>query len=381
MEIWITGVGQCSALGIGYPAFREALFAGQSGMARLPVAHLYGAGHGAPLPGETQGQALHERIAWALRTAMSEALTDAGLPCPMDPPVSVPVSAATNFGDHLEWVQNNNRSFFDPLPQVMQELGLSGELWGVSTACASGVNAIGLAVDLVRYEEHSWVLVCGYDLIGGYNYEGLASLHALSPGLIRPFDRDRQGTLLGEGVGVLVIEVASHAKTRNAQPHARLLGYGTANDGYHFTAPEPSGRGMRSAMLQALADAGITPEQVDHINAHGTGTLHNDRIETAAIHHVFGEYARSIPITATKPAIGHTMGAAGVLEVIAVLSTLRKQCIPPVLGLQNPALECDLDYVQRQNRPHQVQVAMSNSYGLWGCNASVLLAASQEGRE
>jgi len=375
-NVWITGVGQYSSLGKGYQAFREALLAGWHGMQTLDITPAFGEGLGAPIADNDRLKNVQTRLKNLLRPTLEEALQDAKLPGPQALDLDMPVVVATNFGNHLDWL--DHKDFLHPIRTIMQELKIAGEVWGISTACASGANAIGLGMDLIRYDEVPQVLVCGYDLISDYNYAGLASLKALSPDKIRPFDKKRQGTLLGEGVGVMLLESETSCRQRQHKPYAAVLGYGTANDGYHFTAPEPSGLGMRHAMQQALSDANCTPDMIDHINAHGTGTDKNDKIETAAIREIFAEQADQIPITSTKPAIGHTMGGAGVLEAIAALVSLLSQRIPPTLNLNEVAPECDLDYVMEPARTHDMHKVVSNSYGLWGCNASVVLSLVDE---
>lgn len=370
-EIVITGIGQCSSLADNVQEYWSALVDGRSGMQPLNVAKPMGKGLGAALPNGGGDEQMPQRLAQAIDSSVSEALSDARLTGHAELKRQIAVVAGSNFSDVYHWCTEGD--FFHPMREAIAENQLGGEFWGISTACASGVGILGLAGELIRFEGVPIVLACAYDGIYGYNYEGLASLRALSSDQIRPFDERRSGTLLGEGAGVIVLEERRHAEARGARIYAEMIGYGIANDAHHFTAPEPSGVGMRNAMSQVLAEAGIAPEDVDHLNAHGTGTPHNDRIETSAVHAIFGESAPTMPITSLKPAIGHCMGAAGILEVIAAIFSLRDQVVPPTLNSSVRAPECDLDYVFEKHRPAKMSTVMSNSYGLWGCNASVAL--------
>jgi 3-oxoacyl-[acyl-carrier-protein] synthase II len=192
-------------------------------------------------------------------------------------------------------------------------------------------------------------------------------------GASRPFDVDRDGFVIGEGAGVLVMERLSHAKRRGAKIIAELIGYGTTSDAYHVTSPHPEGLGAARAMQIAIERAGITPQQVDHINAHATSTHVGDIVETQAIKRVFGDYAYRIPITATKSMIGHLTAAAGAVEAVTTILTLRDQIIPPTINLHNPDPQCDLDYVPLVARKATVNVALSNSFGFGGINAVIAM--------
>ena len=191
----------------------------------------------------------------------------------------------------------------------------------------------------------------------------------------RPFDKDRDGFVMGEGAGILVLEEARHAEARGARIYGEVLGYASTGDAYHITSPAPGGEGAARAMAQALADAGLKPEDVDYINAHGTSTQLNDKSETAAIKRVFGESAYKIPVSSTKSMTGHLLGAAGGVEAIASLLALHHGILPPTINLEEPDPECDLDYVPNQSRPSQVDVCMSNSFGFGGHNAVIAISS------
>ena len=363
-RVFVTGMGQCSSLGTGVEEFWRSLINQESGIRTLRMKGIRGLG--ATLTTICQGDD-RDRLKTAIHNAICEAIEDAKFTQLRD----LTVTSGSNFGDHYRFLETGD--FFHSLRVVIRELGIYGGLWGVSTACASGVNALGLAYDLIRYGEKDRVLVCSYDLITPYNYIGLNSLRAITRDTIRPFDRNRSGTLLGEAVAVLILESASCALSRNVRIYVEVLGYGISNDAYHSTAPEPTGRGIQTAMRQALQDAGLSASSIDHLNAHGTGTIHNDRIETLSVHKIFGRKAKNLPVTSIKPAVGHTMGAAGTIESIATILSIRDGIIPPILNFQEYDPDCDLNYIF--NKPIHISMnrAMCNSYGLWGCNASIIL--------
>ncbi|MCS7351159.1 beta-ketoacyl-ACP synthase II [Thermoflexus sp.] len=257
--------------------------------------------------------------------------------------------------------------------------GFRGPNMAVITACASGTNAIGEAMHLIRRGDADVVIAGGAEAailpisVAAFNVMGAISTRNEEPERAsRPFDRTRDGFVMGEGAGILVLERLEHARARGARIYAEVVGYGASADGYHITAPLENGEGAAIAMRRALADAGLAPREVNYINAHGTSTPLNDKSETQAIKAVFGEAAYDVPISSTKSMIGHLLGAAGAVEAIVCIRAITDGIIPPTINYEHPDPECDLDYVPNVARRQPVRVAMSNSFGFGGHNACVI---------
>ena len=375
-EVVVSGIGACASIGANVQTYWEALAGSRSGITKLLIESPFGEGKGAPIA-DLKHLSVTQKISNLLVQVIDEAIENAGLSHAYLTSLNAgqfAVVGGSNFSDSERWCVEGD--FYKPIREVLNEKGLLKDFWGLSTACATGVGAIGLARDLIKYENIPLVLVCCYDVIEKYNYKGLASLRALSADEVRPFDKNRDGTLLGEGAGALVVESKQHAINRGAKIRAWVPGYGISNDGHHFTAPEPSGLGMRLAMTQALDEAELNKKDIKHLNAHGTGTKHNDRIESFAIKTVFESWEDKIPVTSLKATIGHCMGASGMLECIAALIGMEKNVIPATLNYQMEDPECPLDYVRNESRESELETVMCNSYGLWGCNASVIFSRS-----
>lgn len=258
--------------------------------------------------------------------------------------------------------------------------GLQGPSMTVATACASASNAIGEALRLIQHGEADVVLCGGTEApVTPLAFAGFCSMKAMSTEkenpaqACRPFDQQRSGFVMGEGAGILVIESLEHAQARGAEILAELAGYGSSSDAYHITSPAPGGAGAAKAMRKALQDAGVEPANVTYINAHGTGTDANDAAETAAIKEVFGVGATQVAISSTKSMTGHLLGAAGAIEAIACTLAVKNGAIPPTINLNEPDPECDLDYVPHTARRQEVKVAMSNTFGFGGHNATIVL--------
>lgn len=257
--------------------------------------------------------------------------------------------------------------------RVCIEYGFLGTNMATSTACSSANVAIGYGAEMIRNDEADVVIVGGYDTMAELTVAGFNVLRNVSPDYCKPFDKKRQGLVLGEGAGILILEAENHCHARGGQPYAELLGYGMSSDAYHMTALDVTGRGPALAMTRALADSGVDKETVNYINAHGTGTSHNDAVETKAIKRVFGEHAHSIPVSSTKSMHGHTLGAAGGIEAISVVAALRGGFIPPTINYETPDPKCDLDYVPNKSRQYAINVALSNNFGFGGNNCSIVI--------
>jgi 3-oxoacyl-[acyl-carrier-protein] synthase II len=264
--------------------------------------------------------------------------------------------------------------------QVGIIFGLKGPNSCVATACASGSHAIGDASRIIERGDADIMVSGGTEsCVVSTGVGGFCALKALSTRndepqkASRPFDRDRDGFVIAEGCGLVVLEELEHAKKRKAQIIAEIVGYGMSCDAYHMTAPDPEGDGAMRSMKLALKDAHLNPQDVDYINAHGTSTKLNDKIETLAIKRAFGAHAKKVMVSSTKSMTGHLLGAAGGVELIACCLAIRDNIIPPTTNYENPDPDCDLDYVPNTARKTQVDVCMSNSLGFGGHNATIIV--------
>lgn len=264
--------------------------------------------------------------------------------------------------------------------------GFQGPNMVIATACAAGNNAIGEAAAMIRRGAADVMLAGGAEapllpvIIAGFNATGALSTRNSQPEQAsRPFEADRDGFVTGEGSAILVLEELNHAVQRGARIYGEFLGYGTSADAYHISAPSKNGEGAVKSMKSALKDAGLKPNQIDYINAHGTSTRLNDKTETLAIKLVFGEQAYNIPISSTKSSHGHLLGAAGALEALISVMALNDGLIPPTINYENADPECDLDYVPNSSRPAQINSFLSNGFGLGGHNASIIIGRYDNG--
>ncbi len=262
--------------------------------------------------------------------------------------------------------------------QIAIDLSLQGQTHTTMTACASGVNAIGEATRAIRHGYSQAILAGGAEAcITPSMLAGFANMnaHTASENVDRasiPFDADRSGFVLGEGAGFLMLESLTHAQQRGAHILAEVVGYGCSTDAYHVTSPHPEGRGAVEAMEQALEEAGVGPEAIDYINAHGTSTPQNDRVETLAVKTVFGAGASAVAVSSTKSMIGHLQGAAGAVEAVVCVHALLEGFVPPTVGSGKPDPDCDLDYVLGQGRHQDLQYVMNNGFGFGGHNGSLV---------
>ncbi len=328
--------------------------------------------------------------------ASKEALDMSGLDIQKEDPFRIGVSVGSGIGGlhtiekynetYLKRGQKGVSPFFIPIAvinmasgNIAMQFGLKGPNYSDVTACATGTHSIGLAARSIVYGDAD-VMVCGgtESTITPLAVSGFANMKALSTRndepkkASRPFDKDRDGFIIGEGAGVMVLEEYEHAKNRGAEILAEFAGFGMSDDAYHFTAPDPKGRGAVYAIKMAVDDAKITPNDIDYINAHGTSTHFNDIIETKAIKEVLGEHAYNVAISSTKSVTGHLLGAAGGVEAVFSVLAIKNSIIPPTINLDNPDDECDLFYTPHEAVEKSIAYAMSNSFGFGGTNAVVV---------
>ena len=257
---------------------------------------------------------------------------------------------------------------------IATHLHLTGPKTTFMTACSSGATAIGFAMDLIRTRSADIVVCGGTEPLCRITYASFNALQSVDPDFCKPFDRYRRGLSLGEGAGILVLESADHAMKRGARVFGELLGCGISCDAGHMTAPDPMGTGAAAAMKAALADAGIGPDDVDYINAHGTATPANDQMEIRAIQNVFGQRAEMIPVSSTKSMIGHTLGAAGAIEAIACMLAIENGFVPPTVHHEAPDDGCDLDFVPGVSKEARLKTVLSNSFAFGGNNTCLVLS-------
>jgi beta-ketoacyl-acyl-carrier-protein synthase II len=406
-RVVITGFGAITPLGLTVKEFWDGLVAGRSGITR--VTQFDPTGLPCQVAGEVKGfevkrymdfkeaRRMSRCSQFAIATA-KEAMAHAGL----DENWPDPERAAVVFGTAIGGIEKADEGIIAlrqhgysrvspfaapgaicnmPAHHLSQTYHTLGPLTTIVTACASGTQSIGEAAELIRRGAADIVLTGGVEAtIQDFALGGFAAMRALPTSFndcpekaSRPFNSDREGFVYSEGCAVLVLESLPHAQKRGAQIYAEVLGQASSSDAYHMAAPDPTAAGAVRAMRWALQDAGISTDEVQYINAHGTSTPANDAGETMAIKKLFGERAYSIPISSTKSMIGHPMGAAGALEAIACVMTLQHGVIHPTINYEHPDPDCDLDYVPNTAREAQIRVTLSNSFGLGGQNACLVL--------
>lgn len=385
----MTGVGAISSFGPGAPAFFDGLLTGAS--APRPVTLFPGgryrarlAGEVAHVPEDGEGRT-RERAHLVALAAASEAVRDAEVD--LAGPRTAVVAGTTLGGNLLytAWLDARSRGEGVPAPAqdgmasatdlLASRWDVRGPCLTVSVACASGTAAVGLALLLLRRGVVDRALAGGYDALSEFVFSGFDSLRALSPSAARPFDRRRDGLTLGEGAGFLVLESARAAAERGARVRAWVLGYGSGADAHHMTRPSPSGEGLVRAVLSALADARTSPSGIAAVNAHGTATVFNDRMEANAFRAVFGEGVATLPVDSIKGAVGHTLGAAGALEAVMAVRALETGLFPPTAGFAEADPECPLHVVAAAPRelPRGPVRILSTSSAFAGTNAAIVL--------
>ena len=405
-RIVITGVGVISPIGIGKDSFFKSLKEGQSGVdiiskfdtEGLPTKIAAEVKNFDPIAFIDKKEAKRmDRYTQFAVAASKMAIEDASLDLNTIDEDRFGVCIGSGIGG-LETLENQHKvmmkkgpgrvsPFF--IPMMISNMGAGhismtfkakGPNMTVVTACASATNAIGEAFRIIQRDDADIMITGGTEAsITPIAIAGFCSMKALSDnnedpkGASKPFDKNRDGFIMGEGSGILILEDLEHAIKRGARIYGEVVGYGSTADAYHITAPAPDGEGAYKAMKKAVADADINPEKIDYINAHGTSTEMNDKFETMAIKRLMGDYAYKVPISSTKSMTGHLLGAAGGIEAIACLMAINEGVIPPTINYNIKDENCDLDYVPNHARKVEVSYAMSNSLGFGGHNASIIL--------
>jgi 3-oxoacyl-[acyl-carrier-protein] synthase II len=403
----VTGVGAVTPVGLDIPSTWEALLAGKSGAA--PIARFDTSQHSTKFACDVKGFDAERYFSRPearkmdvytqyLLVAADEAMRDSGLDVGREDPTRFGCILGTGIGGiqeleatkelFLERGPSRVSPFFIPkmmsnalAGQAAIRFGLQGTCFATSSACASAGHAIGMAIRAIQWGECDMMLTGGSEAATtALSLAGFCSLKALSTRndaperASRPFDRDRDGFVMGEGSGVLILEELERARARGAEILAECVGYGSTDDAYHITAPQDDGGGAVRAIELALRDGGIAPERVQYVNAHGTSTELNDKIETLALKKVLGEHARRIQVSSTKSMTGHLLGASGAIELVFTALAIRRGVVPPTINYENPDPNCDLDYVPNEARELAIDVAFSNSLGFGGHNTCLALA-------
>jgi len=405
-RVVVTGLGAVTPIGIGKDEFWQSLLAGKSGIGK--ITHFDASEYTTQIAGEVkdfdptkyidkkEAKRMDPFTQFAV-AASKMAFEDSGINLETEDRTRIGTMIGTGIGG-MDTLNEQYKNLFDKGPnrispffipmmignmaagQTSITFGLQGPCSCVTTACATGTNAIGDAFKLIQRGDADVMVAGGTEAaISPIAVAGFCSMKALSTRndepekASRPFDKDRNGFVMGEGAGVVILESLEHAVARGAHIYAEIFGYGFNADAYHITAPAPEGAQAAKCMAMALKDGGIDPEAVDYINAHGTSTPLNDKNETLAIKSLFGEHAYKLAVSSIKSMTGHLLGAAGGIECIATVLTLENDMIPPTINCDEPDEEMDLDYVPHTSRKQVVNVALSNSLGFGGHNATILL--------
>lgn len=403
-RVVVTGMGVISPIGTGLNKFWEALISGASGVDR--ITQFDASDYKVQIAGEVkdfnvgdyidkkEARRMDRFVQFAV-AASKMATDDAGLDLNNEDSERIGVVIGSGIGG-ISTVFEQSKILLERGPgrvspltvpmkiinmasgQVAMAFGFKGFNSSVVTACASSNNAIGDSFRLLKNGELDVIVTGGTEAaIVPISIAGFSAMKALSTyndepqKASRPFDAKRDGFVMGEGAGILVLETLEHAKARGAKIYAEIVGYGVTCDAYHITAPDPEGLGAAKAMKKAMDEAGLTPEDISYINAHGTSTPLNDKLETLAIKKVFGKRAYDIPISSIKSMIGHLLGAAGGVEAVASVLTVFHGIIPPTINYENPDPECDLDYVPNKARESQINAVLSNNLGFGGHNVTI----------
>lgn len=406
-RVVISGLGVVSPLGLGWEVFWQSLLEGRSGVGPITAFDI------TDFPTKIAAQVndfepenympkkdvrrMDRTIQFAVGAA-SLAMADSGLAVEQSDPDRIGVCIGSGIGGMDTW-EAQHKAFLDkgprrvspffipmmipnmPSGQVSIQFGLRGPNYSVVSACATGGNCIASAVDVIKAGKADAMLAGGTEAaVTPLAVAGFCSMRAMSTRndeperASRPFDKGRDGFVMGEAAGVLLLEEREHALARGAKIYAEIVGYGATADAYHMTNPDPQGQGAAKAMLMALKEAGLDPGQVDYINAHGTSTPVGDPCEVQAIKRVFGDHAYKLAVSSTKSMTGHTLGAAGAIETIVCTLAVQKDEIPPTINYEEPDPECDLDVVPNVPRQAPVRLALNNTFGFGGHNTVLALA-------
>ncbi|WP_310452592.1 beta-ketoacyl-[acyl-carrier-protein] synthase family protein [Sulfuritalea sp.] len=396
-RVFITGIGLLSGVGADFFSFSASMREGRSGIREISAfdADLLPARLGCEIPDFDTDSHFDRREAKRMDrcsqfavVAARQAMRMAGVDADTFKPARVGVSLGTTLGGminatrYYERKARTSRQYVTMLhdyplysagARIIGEYGFGGPNIAFSTACSSSNVAIGYAADLIKHGRLDMVLTGGVDTMAKITVAGFNALKNVSKEAIRPFDKNRSGVILGEGAAIFCIESEASAMQRRAAPLAEILGYGMSTDAYHMTAPDATGRGPALAMLRALANAGIDADRIGYINAHGTGTRHNDETETRAIKKVFATSAETLPVSSTKSMHGHALGATGAIEAAAIVSAFHGKFVPPTINYETKDPRCDLDYVPNAARDHVFDYALSNNFGFGGNNCALVM--------
>ncbi|MCH8978603.1 MAG: beta-ketoacyl-ACP synthase II [Armatimonadetes bacterium] len=404
-RVVVTGMGAVTPLGTGLSTFWPRLIAGESGIGTITlmdvgeyttrIAGEVNDFQATDYVGKKEARRIDRFISFAV-AASSMAIEDAAFPEDEQVRTSTGVLIGSGIGGLTTMVEQTERLFnggpskVSPflVPYMIPDMasgyvsilnGLRGPNTCVVSACATGTNAIGDAYHMIKRGDAVAMVAGGTEApINAIGMSGFCAARAMSTRndeperASRPFDADRDGFVIAEGAGVLILEDYEFAKKRGAKMYAEIVGYGMSGDAYHITAPDPKGRGAYRSMEMAMDRAGVSASDVSYINAHGTSTDLNDKLETAAVKRLLGEVAYKVPISSSKSMLGHMLGAAGAVEAVICIMAIEEGVIPPTINYQTPDPECDLDYVPNEARKAQVTVAMSNSFGFGGHNATLI---------
>ncbi len=399
-RIVITGLGAVTPIGTNVQAFWDAAVQGTNGI--FPIECIDVTDYKTKTGGEVRDFRAEEyltseeiaRMGRSSRFAVAAtkmALADARLDLADENPFRVSVSVGTTMGEpqilnrgiRLKYKESSAGAIPPELPRqypcgvipanIARKFNAKGPNIIIPTACAAGNYAIGYAMDCIRLGRADVVIAGGSDPFSGIAFTGFNRLLATTPDLCRPFDKNRQGMAVAEGAGIVIIESLAHAQRRNAPIYADLLGYGLGCDAFKMTIPDPQGGGGIIALRKALHHAGTSPDEIDYICAHGTGTKENDKSETVIAKEVFGQRAYSVPMSSVKSMIGHTMGAASAIEAIACILMMKHSVILPTINYSEKDPDCDLDYVPNEARPAELNTVVSNAYAFAGNTSAIVL--------